>query len=268
MLVPITFLISRCTVLRLLTSTHRPPIHRRFAFRTMANIRPIDGTNSPWKSFKPDELSGRARYGMCISSVVPRPVAVITSVSSNADDADTAGGIVNCAPFSYTSLLTHDPPIVAHGICLANGRKKDSLVNIEATGEWVYNVLTTGYTEETNACSASLPADVDETEATGLETLPCEMVSPPRLEKATVAMECKLWDKKEVFNDKGEHTTTIVMGRIVNFHVHESVLKDGQAEDDPRVDLKKLQAVGRAGDITFWPHGVIDDNMLSAARPK
>jgi len=263
MLLPVTFLIS-CGTIRRLLSTHRPPIHRRFVFRTMANIRSIDETNSPWKSFKPEELSGRARYGMCISSVVPRPVAVITSVSSKDGD----DGIVNCAPFSYTSLLTHDPPIVAHGICLMNGKKKDSLVNIEATGEWVYNVLTTNYAEETNACSASLPADVDETKVTGLETLPCELVFPPRLKKATVSMECKIWDKKEVFNDEGEHTTTIVFGRVVNFHVHESVLKDGQAEDDPRVDLKKLQAVGRAGDITFWPHGVKDDNILSVVRPK
>merc|ERR1712154_197463 len=155
-----------------------------------------------------------------------------------------------------------------HGICLSGGMKKDSLANIEATGEWVYNVLSTDYTEEANACSASLPEDVDETEVTGLKTLPCDLISPPRIEKAAVAMECKLWDKKEVFNDKGEHTTTIVMGRVVNFHVHESVLKDGQAEDDPRVDLMKLQPVGRAGDITFWPHGVKKDNMLPMTRPK
>lgn len=216
-----------------------------------------------WKSFKPEELSGRARYGLCISTVVPRPIGVITSISSKNDD-----GIVNCAPFSYTSLMTHDPPIVSHGICLANGEKKDSLVNIEATEEWVFNVLTTSYTKEANDCSASLAADVDETKVSGLETVPCELISPPRLKAATVSMECKLWDKKEVFNDKGEHTTTIVMGRVVNFHVHESVLKDGQAEDDPRVDLTKLQPVGRAGDITYWPYGAKDDNKLSMGRPK
>lgn len=237
--------------------------HRQIAFRSMASTSLIDETNSPWKSYKPEELSGRAKYGMCISSIVPRPIAVITSISSKDED-----GIVNCAPFSYTSLSTHDPPIVTHGICLVDGKKKDSLVNIEATGEWVYNVLTTDYTDESNVCSASYPADVDETKETGLETLPCELITPPRIEKATVAMECKLWDKKEVFNDKGEHTTTIVMGRVVNFHVHESVLKDGQADDDPRVDLIKLQPVGRAGDITFWPHGVKSDNMIASERPK
>jgi len=223
----------------------------------------IEEKSNYWKSFKPEELSGRARYGLCISSVVPRPVGVITSISSLSGD-----GIVNCAPFSYTGLLTHDPPIVTHGICLGGGKKKDSLINIETTGEWVYNVLTTEYTEETNAASASFPPEVDETEATGLETLSCDLVVPPRIAKAKVAMECKLWDKKEVFNDEGEHTTTIVMGRVVNFHIHESVLKDGQDKDDPRVDLMKLQPVGRAGDITFWPHGANRDNTLPLMRPK
>eukprot|EP00591_Stephanopyxis_turris_P005178 CAMPEP_0195519666 /NCGR_PEP_ID=MMETSP0794_2-20130614/15233_1 /TAXON_ID=515487 /ORGANISM="Stephanopyxis turris, Strain CCMP 815" /LENGTH=228 /DNA_ID=CAMNT_0040648857 /DNA_START=98 /DNA_END=784 /DNA_ORIENTATION=+ len=219
--------------------------------------------DASWKSFKPEDLSGRARYGLCISSVVPRPIGVISTVSSKDED-----GVVNCAPFSYTSLSTHDPPIVTHGIVLSGGKKKDTLVNIEATEEWVFNVLTVSYLEETNACSASVPPEANEMELNGLETLPCQFVSPPRVAKANVAMECKLWDKKEVFNDHGEHTTTIVMGRVVNFHIHESVLKDGQEDNDPRVDLKKLQAVGRAGDITYWPVGVNDDNILAMPRPK
>ena len=56
--------------------------------------------------------------------------------------------------------------------------------------------------------------------------------------------------------------------RVVKFHVHESVLKDGRDEDEPLVDLKKLDAVGRAGDITYWPNGVEDSNTLPMGRPK
>jgi flavin reductase (DIM6/NTAB) family NADH-FMN oxidoreductase RutF len=214
---------------------------------------------SGFKSFNPDDLAGGARYGLCISSVVPRPVAVITSRS--------ADGIVNCAPFSYTSLSAHDPPIVTHGFCLSRGRKRDTLNNIEATEEWVYNILTTQYLEGANACAAPLPPGEDETKHAGLETLSCDVISAPRLAQAAVSLECKLFDKKEIFNDNGEHTTTIVMGRVVKFHVHESVLKDGRDEDKPLVDLTKLQAVGRAGDITYWPVGTSKDTVLAMPRP-
>jgi flavin reductase (DIM6/NTAB) family NADH-FMN oxidoreductase RutF len=216
-----------------------------------------------WKSFKPEDLAGPDRYRLCVSSVVPRPVAVITSISSKDSE-----GIVNCAPFSYTSMAANDPPIVTHGINLSGGKKKDTLANIEATGEWVFNVLTTKYLENANSCAASLAPDVSETEEFGLKMLPCELVIPPRLAEASVAMECKLVDKKEIFNDAGEHTTTIVMGRVVNFHVHESVLQEGQPDTAPIVDLEKLNAVGRAGGVTYWPVGVESANTSTMGRPK
>ena len=234
---------------------------------TLSNLDDVDSpapeSTSGWKSFKPEELPRGARYGLCISAVVPRPVGVLSTISSK-----DGNGIVNCAPFSYTSLATHDPPIVTHGICLSGGKKKDTLRNIEATGEWVYNVLTTSYLEDANACAASLPEDVSEIKEFAIDTLPCDKVSAPRIAKANVAMECRLWDKKEVFNDEREHTTTIVMGRVVKFHVHESVLKEGREEDAPLVDLEKLNAVGRAGDVTYWPNGVEESNTLPMGRPK
>jgi flavin reductase (DIM6/NTAB) family NADH-FMN oxidoreductase RutF len=157
----------------------------------------------------------------------------------------------------------------------ANGErvKKDTLKNIEETNEWVFNVLTTNYLPEANDCSASLPEDQDETKEYGLQTLPSRFVKPPRLADAKVSLECKFWDKKEVYNDDGEHTTTIVMGRVVHIHVHSSVLKQKVAPDgstSPLVDLTKLQAVGRAGDITYWPVGISnpDSDALSMPRPK
>eukprot|EP00559_Dactyliosolen_fragilissimus_P004418 CAMPEP_0184870142 /NCGR_PEP_ID=MMETSP0580-20130426/36607_1 /TAXON_ID=1118495 /ORGANISM="Dactyliosolen fragilissimus" /LENGTH=219 /DNA_ID=CAMNT_0027372085 /DNA_START=166 /DNA_END=822 /DNA_ORIENTATION=+ len=201
--------------------------------------------NSPWKSYKPEELSGRARYGLSISSVVPRPVGVLSTISPD--------GMINCAPYSFTSLAGFDPPTVTHGICMKSaGQKKDTLANIEATGEWVFNVLSKEITAQINQCSESLPSDVDEMEKFNLEKLPCDIVKPPRVANAKVAMECKLISTTKIFNDSGDHTTTIVIGKVVNFHVHETVLKDGQEENDPRVDLHKLQPVGRAGDITYW----------------
>ena len=83
-------------------------------------------------------------------------------------------------------------------------------------------------------------------------------------------MECVLDSKKEIFNDKGEHTTTIVMGKIVQYHIHSSVLKkenrDGTKATAPIVDLEKLQSVGRAGDVTYWPTGA-DGKAVAMKRP-
>lgn len=253
----------------LVSELHNPndpnlPFRRDVGLSLAGNLPTDDGD---WITVDPNDLSVGERYGFFISAVVPRPVAVITTQSTD--------GLVNCAPFSYTSLSSHDPPIVTHGIAVSQGKKKDTLQNIEDTEEWVFNVLTKSYLQQANDCAATLPFDQDETTAFGLTTLPCQEVKPPRLEAAAVALECRLWDKKEVYNDQGVHTTTIVMGRVVQIHVHSSVLKQRHIEEEPSwmppvVDLNKLQAVGRAGDITYWPVGIhnSDTETLPMPRPQ
>lgn len=217
-----------------------------------------------WNSYSTSEIGPGACYRLGISAVIPRPVAVITSLNKEHN-------IVNCAPFSYTGLLSHNPPLVSHGICLEAGgkKKKDTLVNIEQNKEWVFNVLTDSYLEEANASSEALPSHVSEVEKVNLSTLPSIECKTPRLAKALVSMECKLEYLNEVRNDDGEHTTTIVTGRIVRYHIHSSVLKDnigeGRGGGSPVVDLQKLGAVGRAGDITYWPTG--DGKAVSLKRP-
>jgi len=232
------------------------------ARRVSATAAAAASATNEWVSLDPNALSVGERYRLLTSAVVPRPVAVISTRSID--------GVVNCAPFSYTSLSSHDPPIVTHGIAVSQGsKKKDTLQNIEDTGEWVFHILTKTYLTKANDCAATLPSDQDETAAFDLPTLDCDEVNAPRLEEAAVALECKLWDKKEVMNDQGIHTTTIVMGRVVRVHVHESVLKEQQDEDSPPVvDLIKLQAVGRAGDITYWPVGVTHPETETLPMPR
>ena len=221
-------------------------------------------TDVEWTSFNPSsDLTVGAAYHLCISTVVPRPIAVITS-------KDPKSGVLNCAPYSYTSLSGHDPVVVTHGLTVSRAAgKRDTLRNIEESGEWVYNVLSTNYLEKSNECAASLPFEEDETIHAGLELLhDCTNDSGvPRLKDARVAMECKLIDKKEIFNDEGRHTTTIVMGRVTKFHLHSSIMKKGQSEKEPRVDLEALQAVGRAGDITYWPVGTTPETVRPIERP-
>ena len=230
-----------------------------------SNTKPSSAaTNGEWTSLDPtSDLTVSAAYSLGISTVVPRPIALITT-------KDLKSGVLNCAPYSYTSLCGHDPIVVTHGLTLSRvSGKKDTLRNIEETGEWVYNIVSTNYLEKANECSAALPFEEDETAHADLELLyDCSNASGiPRLKDARVAMECKLIDKKEIFNDEGRHTNTMVMGRVVRFHLHSSILKKGQSENEPRVDLEALQAVGRAGDITYWPVGTSPETVRPMKRP-
>jgi flavin reductase (DIM6/NTAB) family NADH-FMN oxidoreductase RutF len=207
-----------------------------------------------WKSYAVSDLSSAATYRLGISSVIPRPVGVLTTVSES--------GVVNCAPYAYTGLMSHDPPIMSHGICMnRDGSSKDTLVNIEFGKEWVCHILTTDFLEEANQCAAALSCDQSEVEATGMELLQSDMVKTPRLQKAPIAMECQLFDKKELYNDAGKHTSTIVFGRVVKYHIRSDVLtEDCDLLAGPLVDLDKVQAVGRAGGNTFWPVGTSATN--------
>ena len=96
--------------------------------------QPIPYNSKNWKSYSTKELKDSGGlYPFIISAIIPRPIALITSMDSK--------GLVNCAPFSYFNVLSHDPPIVAIGICIngRSGKKKDSLNNIEETGILLYH---------------------------------------------------------------------------------------------------------------------------------
>ena len=113
--------------------------------------------------------------------------------------------------------------------------KNDTLVNIEETKEWVFNVLTTEYLPEANQCAANFAPGEDETQLVvdgTLTTLPCDKIQSPRLEQADVSLECKLVETKKMKNDSGDHTTTIVIGRLVQFHVRKDVFCPVIENDD------------------------------------
>jgi flavin reductase (DIM6/NTAB) family NADH-FMN oxidoreductase RutF len=211
-----------------------------------------DDASSEWSSFDPKDLGAGGTYGLGISAVVPRPIALITSLNS----LDTNDQVLNCAPFSYTGLMSHDPPLLSHGIVIQNGGKKDTLRNIEDTKQYVCHMISEDWLSQANACSQAVDASVSEVDLANLSTLPSKYIQVPRIEQAKLAMECVLESTKEVYNDDGKHTTTIVTGRIVNYHVHESVLKfkDGNPKK-PLVDLESMNFCGRAGGITYWPTG-------------
>ena len=156
--------------------------------------------------------------------------------------------------------------MVAHGLCISSSGKKDTLVNIEESKQWVFNLLSDSWVHQANACAEECDPEINELEVAGLTTLPCAKVAVSRIKEAMVALECELDSTKEVFNDDGKHTTTIVFGRVVKYHVHKSVLKFNRGDANrPVIDLETMRFVGRAGDITYWPAG--EAKALPMNRP-
>jgi len=181
-------------------------------------------------SIDPAELDRRGLYYLLASCVVPRPIAWVTSQS--------ADGVRNAAPFSFFNGVSSAPPVVSIAIGRRRGEKKDTLANIEATGEFVVNVVDASMGQAMVDTSVEHPPEVDELETVGLDTEPSDVVAPPRIKGVPISMECRLLQAIEV----GGGASTLVLGEVVRFHVRE-----GLRQEDGRVDTARWTPLGRLG---------------------
>lgn len=172
--------------------------------------------------------------------VVPRPIAFVSTVSED--------GIVNLAPFSFFNAVAYSPPTVVLGISRqADWKEKDTLSNIEATREFVVNVVSDEIAEAMNATAAEFPADVDEFEISGLTPAPSESVRAPRVAESPVNMECRL-DQVVPIGDP-QTGNALVIGHIVLMHVRDDII------NGHRIDHERLKPVGRlAGNMYCDTH--------------
>jgi flavin reductase (DIM6/NTAB) family NADH-FMN oxidoreductase RutF len=182
----------------------------------------------------PASLSEDAAYYWQIATIVPRPIAWVSTLN---DD-----GGANLAPFSFFTGVSSDPPTCL--ICVSrNSRdeKKDTWRNIERAKDFVIHVVTDALAEKMNLTSRSFPYGVDEFVEAGLTKLASERVAPPRIAEAPVAMECRLERIVEI----GRAGTAIIVGEILLWHVRDDLLVGG------RLDLGKLDAVGRMSGSSY-----------------
>ena len=175
--------------------------------------------------------------------IVPRPIAFVSSVSTE--------GIVNLAPFSFFNAMAYDPATIVLGISRSAGwKEKDTLANIEATGEFVVNVVVDDIAEAMNSTAAEFPTDVDEFEVGGLTAAPSEMVRAPRVAESPVNMECRL-NQVVAVGDGTKHA--IVIGEIVLMHIRDDII------NGHRVNHQRLKPVGRlAGNMYCTTHDVYE----------
>ena len=175
-------------------------------------------------------------YKLMIGSIVPRPIAFVSTVS--------ADGLRNLAPFSFFNGVCSNPPIVLFSTVIRkDGSHKDTLNNVEATKEFVVNIVSEGFAEQMNMCSSDFPPDVDEFAISGLTPIPSDLVKPPRVKESRINMECKLVQIIRFGDHPGAGCT--VFGEILRFHIADELF------DNYRIDPDKLRPIGRMGGPTY-----------------
>jgi flavin reductase (DIM6/NTAB) family NADH-FMN oxidoreductase RutF len=175
-----------------------------------------------------------AIYKLMIGSIVPRPIAFVSTLS--------VSGVRNLAPFSFFNGVSGDPPVICFSV---TGRTphKDTLANIQETGEFVVNIVSEEIAEQLNLCAGEYPPEVDEFELSGLTAAPSALIRPPRVLESRVSMECTLHQIVEVGTlPRG---ASLVLGEVLRFHVEDAIV------DNFRIDPEGLRAIGRMGGNTY-----------------
>ena len=177
-----------------------------------------------------DDITSYERYKLMASLIVPRPIALVTTLGAN--------GVVNAAPFSMFNMIGEDPPILMISINrLQDGQLKDTAANILHNGQFVVHMSDEPIAQKMHACGKNFPSDISELLAVGFTPVPSRTVKPPRIAEAPIAFECVLHEKLET------PSRYVFIGRIQWLAARDGLI-DTQAW---RVNLKDYRPVARFG---------------------
>jgi flavin reductase (DIM6/NTAB) family NADH-FMN oxidoreductase RutF len=180
-------------------------------------------------------------YKLLIGSVVPRPIAFVSTVNPE--------GAFNVAPFSFFTVASSNPPVLVFTVARrANpDPKKDTLRNILTARDFVVNVVSEEIGQKMNLCAGEYPPEVDEFQVSGLTPAPSDLVKAPRVAESPINMECRLLYTIEMsgFVSGGN----LVLGEVVRFHIDDAYVSNF------RIDPDKLRAIGRMAGNTYTRTG-------------
>ncbi|RJG25110.1 flavin reductase family protein [Paenibacillus thiaminolyticus] len=199
----------------------------------------------------PHDLHWKDAYKLMIGSILPRPIAFVSTIDPN--------GTANLAPFSFFTAICAEPLLIGFAPMRrgTDGRKKDTLVNIEATGEFVVNIVGERIVEPMNETAAEFEPDVDEFQAAGLTPIPSQLIRPYRVQESGIHMECVLHDILHFGDQPG--AGSLVIGKVVLMHISDELYADG------KIDMEKLLPIGRmAGHV--YTRAVSDTFMLERKK--
>lgn len=194
-------------------------------------------------------LSERESYKLLIGSIIPRPIAFVTTVSSS--------GVLNAAPYSYFNIVAANPPMVSISVQRRNGQRKDTSRNAIESGEFVVHISDESYIGPINKTAANLPPDESEVELAGLTPASSAKIAVPGIAEAKIRMECVLERALELGGNGEEPACDLLIGRVVYFHLNEEVYADGH------IDPLRLRAVSRLAGNSYSKLG----DIFSMERP-
>lgn len=183
-------------------------------------------------SIDPQKQSERDNYKLLTGSIIPRPVAWVSTLTEN--------GKVNAAPFSYFNIVTADPPMISVSVQRKEGIPKDTARNAMREGAFVVHIGDESSIGKLNLTAASLPPDQSEVELAGLTQLPSEAVRVPGIAEAKIRLECILERSIPLGGSEELPGTDLLIGRVVRFHVEEAVLDHGRVLADVLQPVSRL----------------------------
>ncbi|MGN7762245.1 flavin reductase family protein [Paenibacillus sp. 22594] len=181
---------------------------------------------------KASEQTAHDNYKLLIGSIIPRPIAFVTSMNEQ--------GVVNAAPFSFFNIVNDEPPMIMIScVRKATGEMKHTASNILGNGEFVVHIVDEDNVGAINHTSINAPEGISEVELAGLTPIPGLMIRVPRIEECRIAMECRL-----VRHVALGHCDMLV-GEVLCFHIEDELIQGG------RIDAAKLKPVSRLAGASY-----------------
>jgi len=193
--------------------------------------------------YDPDKNNHGLPHNPFKSCVIPRPIGWISTISQD--------GIHNLAPFSQFQNLTFDPPYVMFAANQnTKGMRKDTVINIEKTGEFVYNMVTWELREAMNITTSEVPFEIDEFELAGLTKAPSVKVKPARVSESPIHFECIHYQTIRIPGNGLMGSVDVIIGRVVMIHIKDEVIGP-----DGRLDILRIRPVARLG---YYDYTTVD----------
>lgn len=200
-------------------------------------------------SIEPGSMSERENYKFLIGSIIPRPIAFVTTTSKD--------GILNGAPFSYFNIVSSNPPMISLSIQRSEGKQKDTARNIIESKQFVVHIVDEQNVEKINKTAASLAPNQSEIELANLTPVESVKISVPGVKEAKIRMECSLEHSLEL-GGSDSPGCDLIIGKVVQFHIEQDIYKNG------RIDPSGLAAVSRLAGDNYAKIGEI----FEVKRPK
>src|SRR5699024_9451208 len=199
--------------------------------------------------FSPEELTDQEKKKFLIGSIIPRPIALVSTMSNMS--------IVNIAPFSYFNIESYDPPILAVSLQRVEGQLKDTAKNLFKNKEAVIHIVDEENVESTTNTSAPLERDESELDISGFTKVDAKTIRVLGVKETKVRYETELYNSMIIYNDKNQPAADMILLKVKHYHIDEAIYEDGY------IDPVKLNAVSRLAGNDYAEIG----KMFTIKRP-